>query len=68
MKQLSYETRLASNLSKLEPGKWFSITGRPDYDQLVQCIKDWIDVGCPFEFSDDYTRIKVCEPVTFTDW
>lgn len=58
--KVSYETGLLQKMKTLEPGRWYVITSRKDYDKFVAAVKDFIDGREYFEFSTDYQRIKYC--------
>lgn len=60
-KRVSYATTLSENLQALVYNRWYSISGKKDYDRFVATIKEWIDVGCPFEFNGDYTRFRIVD-------
>lgn len=64
-KKQSYATTLSENLETLVYNRWYAIAGKKDYDKFVAAIKEWIDVGLPFEFNGDYSRFRiVSEPWT----
>jgi hypothetical protein len=55
---ISYETELYQKMMALRPNKYFKITDRPDKDRFIQVIKEFIDMGCQFQFSEHYTHVK----------
>lgn len=57
-KRRTYEDKLLEQLNQLPPEKWFLIKGREDCEKITTAVKWFISVGEPFEFSNDYSKIK----------
>lgn len=58
-KRRSYEEKLLDDLLLLEPNRWYRVDNRPDCKKLTEAVKSMIDKGEPFEFSNDYTKIRM---------
>jgi len=54
----SYHERLKDTMLCLDKNVWFNIDGRKDYDKIVLTLKKLIDDSWPFEFSEDYKKIR----------
>lgn len=57
-KRRTFEERLYDSLITLEVNKWFRIDNRDDFQKITNIVKTFINKYEPFEFSNDYTRIR----------
>lgn len=57
-KRRTYEERLLDKLMTLEINKWFRIDNHEDFNKITKTVKNYIDHYEPFEFSNDFTRIR----------
>ena len=53
-----YDQKLLDVLVTMTKLEWFSIVNRDDYDKIVETVKRFIDGGWPFEFSDDFKKVR----------
>lgn len=50
--------KLYDKLIVLPVNQWFRISNREDFEKLTKQVKNFIDNDEPFEFSNDYTKIR----------
>lgn len=57
-KRRTYEQKLLDDLTAIPARTWFKCPAPPDYDKFVKTVKLFIDCREPFEFSNDYKKIR----------
>lgn len=58
MAKITYVEKLFEDLKKLDGDKWYRCPPEPDYTKFVKAIKSFIGMGEPYEFSDDFSKVK----------
>lgn len=55
---MCYETQLLTKLRSMPIRKWHKLPETEDHDRLVSTIKCLIDLNEPYEFNNNFTKIR----------